>query len=164
MRALAAVFVLLLVSACQAPPPAEMTDAERAQIEAEAKQAIVGRFAGFRDALLNGDAEGWVSFWTPDARLLEPGMDMTGDDLFDFIREFFGSGGEVFAFETESYEIFVHGDVAYQIGQYDESFQFPGTEAVEVHNHFFMKWDRQPDGEWKIDRFLAGPRDAPPEG
>jgi hypothetical protein len=35
MRAVAAVFVLLLVSGCQAPPPAEMTEAERAQIEAE---------------------------------------------------------------------------------------------------------------------------------
>lgn len=35
MRALAAFVVLLFVAACQAPPPAEMTEAERAQIEAE---------------------------------------------------------------------------------------------------------------------------------
>ena len=35
MRALAAVFVLLLVSACQAPPPAEMTYTERAQVADE---------------------------------------------------------------------------------------------------------------------------------
>ena len=48
MRYLVAVFVLLLASACQAPPPPEMTDAEIAQIEAEVLEAIETNFEGFR--------------------------------------------------------------------------------------------------------------------
>ena len=155
---------LILLAACQPAPPSEMTDAERAQVEAEAKQAIADRWAAFENALMSRDAEEYRSFWTQDARILEPGMDMRGSDLHDFFREFWGSGGEVFTFSLESYEIFVHGDVAYQIGQYDESFQFPGEEPAEAHNYFFMRWEKQADGVWQIDRLVAGPREAPPEG
>ena len=155
---------LVLLAACQPAPPPEMTAAEMAQIEADTKQAIADQWDGFRNAVLNGDAEVWVSLWTPDGRLLEPGMDMSGDVLFDFVREFFESGGEVFSFDVESSEIFVHGDAAYQIGQYDESFRFPGAEAAEAHNHFFARWEKADDGIWRIDRMLSGPRDAPPEG
>ena len=44
----------------------------------EVEQAIADQWAGFKVALLNGDAEGWASFWTPDAWLMEPGMDKRG--------------------------------------------------------------------------------------
>jgi len=47
MRAVASFAVLLLVAACQAPPP-EMTDAEIAQIEAEVVAAMETSLAGFR--------------------------------------------------------------------------------------------------------------------
>lgn len=52
MRALPAVAVLLLVSACQAPP-SQMTDAEKAQIEAEVSEWAEGFLAAFGE--LNPD-------------------------------------------------------------------------------------------------------------
>jgi ketosteroid isomerase-like protein len=164
MRALAAVAVLFLVSACQAPPPSEMTDAEKAQIEAEAQQAINDRWDAYEAMVTEMDLDTWLSYWTADARLLEPGMNMSGSEIPAFGEEFFGSGGQVFSLDLESHEIFVHGDVAYQIGQYDEAFQLPGEERAEVQNYFFARWEKQSDGTWRIDRFLAGPRDAPAEG
>ena len=116
--------VLILFAACQPAAPPEMTDADRAEVE----QAIADRWAAFENAVMSRDVEEYLPFWTQDARILEPGMNMGGSELQDFFTEFWGSGGEVFSFDLESYEIFVHGDVAYQIGQYDESFQFPDAE------------------------------------
>ncbi|MEK0326592.1 MAG: hypothetical protein QQN63_12915, partial [Nitrosopumilus sp.] len=84
MRAVVLLPILSLLPACTSAP-AEMTDAERTQIEAE----ITDQWAGFKDAVLNEDYEGWASYWTPDARVLQPGMDLSGSDLFDFGRDFF---------------------------------------------------------------------------
>ena len=163
VAAIVAVVALLFVATVPTAPP-EMTEAELAQIEAEATQAIADQWDGFKNAIMNQDVEGWQSLWTSDPRVLEPGMDLSGSDLFAAGREFFESGGEVVAFDLESLEIFVHGDAAYQIAQYVEFFQAPDQEPVEVHANLFARWARQPDGVWKIDRFLAGPRNALPEG
>ncbi|MFG1690650.1 YybH family protein [Gemmatimonadota bacterium] len=154
--------VLILFAACQPAAPPEMTDAEKAEVE----QAIADLWTGFEEVLLSEDknVEEYLAFWTEDARILEPGMDMAGRDLFDSFGEFWGSGGEIFTFALESYEVFVHGDVAYQIGQYDESFQFPGAEPAEAHNYCFMRFEKNADGVWQIDRLVAGPREAPADG
>jgi hypothetical protein len=62
MRTLAALAVLLLVAACQSPPPTEMTQAEIAQIEAE----------------VNEWAEAWVDVWRAnDCELSRPLMHPT---------------------------------------------------------------------------------------
>ncbi len=62
MRALAAVAVLLLVFACQAPPPAEMTEAEIAQIEAEVMQFS----EAWMDVWAKNDCEAGAVFLHPD--------------------------------------------------------------------------------------------------
>jgi len=162
MRVPAALAVLLLSAACQGP--AEMTDADQPQIEAEVEQAIAEQWVGFGDAVVNLNYEAWASFWTPDARVLQPGSDLNGSDLFDFARDFFASGAQIFTFDVQSFEIFVHGEVAYQIGQLDETFQMPGGDPVEEHDYIFARWKKQTDGVWRISRFVVGPRDAPPEG
>jgi ketosteroid isomerase-like protein len=162
MKALAALAILLPVAACQAPP-AEMTEAERAQYEAEVEQAINARWDDYASMYAELDAETWLSFWTPDTRLFQPGLTLSGEEFPAFAADFFGGGGQTFALDVESFEVFVHGDVAYQIGQYDDSFQFPGEEPALAQNYFFARWEKV-DGTWKIDRFLTAPRDALEEG
>ncbi len=157
MKALAGVAVLSFLFLVAPPFPAtaqEMTDAE---------QSITDRWAAYEKVLLSGDVDGWLSYWTPDARVLGPGMDMSADDLPSYAGEFWEPGGEVFTFAMESFEIFIHGDVAYQIGQFDESFQYAGEEPTEAHNYFFARWEIE-DGIWKIDRWVTGAREAPAEG
>ena len=162
MRSLAAVTVLILMTACQAPP--EMTDADPGQIEDQAKQAIADQWAGFTDAVLDLDYEGWAAYWTQDARVLSPGMDLSGTALFEVVRGMFESGMQIHTIDVQSFETFVHGDVAYQIGQMDETLQTPGGDSDEAHDYIFTRWEQQSDGVWRISRFLGGPRDAPPEG
>ncbi len=159
MRALPAVAILLVVAACQAPP-SEMTDAEKAEVE----QVIADQWAGFTETLLAVDYDGWVSYWTPDARVLQPGSDLSGSAWFDYVRDAFDEGMQWHTFDMESYEVFVHGDVAYEIGQYDETASLGAGEPVEWHDYFFVRWVKQEDGEWRISYLFAGPRDAPPEG
>ncbi len=64
MRALAAVFVLLFVSACQAAPPEGLMDADRAAIDEVT--------ANYQATTLAGDIDAWVELWTTDAEYQVP--------------------------------------------------------------------------------------------
>ena len=141
-------------------PASEMTAAETAQLEAEAAQAINDRWDAYEAMVTEMDRETWLTYWTSDGWILEPGMNFRGEEIQQLGVDFFDGGGQVFSLDLDSHEVFVHGDVAYQIGQYDESFQFPGEEPAEVQNYFFARWMKV-DGTWKLHRFLAGPREAP---
>lgn len=163
ITAIIAVLALMFIATEQTTPP-EMTEAEIAQNEAEAKQAITDRLNAYENVAVNNDLEGQLSYWTPDIRFMEPGMDLSGDEWSSYLREFQESGGKVLSWGWDPIEIFVHGDVAYQIARYHESFQIPGGEPIEAHNNYFARWERQPDGVWRLSRVVAGPIDAPPEG
>ena len=156
----AALAVLLLVAACQTAPP-EMTDAEIAQIEAEVTQAIADQWAGFRETIQAGDYDGWASYWTSETRILQPGMDLSGTAWFDYVRDSFEGGVQFLTFDVESFDVFVHGDIAYQIGQYDETAELAGGEPAEWHEYLFVRWVRGTDGMWRISRLLSAPREAP---
>jgi ketosteroid isomerase-like protein len=161
--ALVALGVLVFFYTAKAPP-AGGVGAEMAENEAEVRQAITDRLNAYEEVAVNGDLEGQLSYWTPDIRFMEPGTDLSGDELFSVIREMAEGVGETFSWSWDPIEIFVHGDVAYQIARYHESFQLPDGEPTEVHNTFFARWEKQPDGLWRISRLVAGPIDAPPEG
>ena len=160
MRTLAAFAVLLLVAACQSAPP-EMTEAEIAQIEADAIQEIQSRTDDFWEAVLSGDAETVASFWTSNALILEPGIRVAGDEIPTFLEEAFASATYT-AYDEEVLDWFIHGDVAYSISSYDETFQVDGQEIM-VRNYAFIRWEKV-DGTWMIHRLVAGPRNASSEG
>lgn len=162
IAAVIAIIALLYVATLPSGPPG-MSEAETAQMVAEAQQAIMDRWDAYEAMATEMDLDTWLSYWTEDAWILEPGMDMRGSEIPSFGSDFFELGGQVFSLDLESFDIWVHGDVAYQLGQYDEAFQFPGEDRMEVHNFFSARWVKQADGIWKMNRFLAGPRDAPTE-
>ena len=122
-------------------------EAPGADAAAEAKRAIMDRWNAYMTRVAEMDKETWMSYWTQDAWLLEPGMNLKGSDISDFADALSDGGGQMFSLDLTSHEIFVHGNVAYQIGQYDEAFQFPGEERMEVQNYFFARWVND-DGTW----------------
>jgi len=69
-------------------------------MDGSAKKAIQDRWDAYESIALAKDVEGWASYWTSDARIFEPGMDLSGDDLFAFGKEFFESGGEIFSLDV----------------------------------------------------------------
>ena len=151
--------VALVFLGSSQPATTELTEEQ----EAEVVQALADRWAGFKEAVENEDYEGWAAYWTHDAWVLQPGSDLRGDDLFDFVRELFASGIDFSVFDEEPLGTFIHGEVAYQMGQVDEVLQSPDAEPWEVHEYYFARWVKD-DGVWRIHRMLAAPRDAPPEG
>ena len=77
MRVFAISFVLLLATACQTTPPAEMTAEEMAQIEAEVEQIMRGLY----DSISEADVGPWME------TLAEPaGPWLLGTDIGD-LRE-----------------------------------------------------------------------------
>ena len=130
-------------------------------MDADAKQAIADRWAALAQAK---DFETWSSFWHEDMRIMEPGMDMDLDAFLEFGKGFFGSGGKVISLEVETFDLFEHGDIAYQTGQYIEDYQPPNKDPIHVENNFFARWVKAPDGTWKMSRFVASPKQGPEEG
>jgi uncharacterized protein (TIGR02246 family) len=65
MRVVFGVAVLVLVSTCQAPP-AEITDADRAAIDALVSE--------YQATALAGDWDVWTALWTEDAVYMVPAM------------------------------------------------------------------------------------------
>ena len=96
--AVAAVAVLLLVAAFQFAPP-DLTAPDQEQIEAQVKQAINDRWDAYEAKATEMDLDTWLSYWTSDARVLEPGMDMSGSEIPAWGKEFFGGGGQVFSLD-----------------------------------------------------------------
>lgn len=152
--AVLALTAFLGVGACAPEGGNDMADPEAVRQELDA------RISAFIDVLLAGNAEQALTFFTADARLLEPGMDLSGDPLRQFYTDFFGGGGRVTSAELVPYDTFVHAAAAYQVGWYDEVVEVEG-EQMTIQNYFFMRWERGNDGTWLIDRFVAGPREAP---
>ena len=158
---LAAFAVLVLVAACQAPP-AEMTEAEIAQIEAEVREQLTNRLDEYGRALGAGDAQAVMSLWTSDARMWQQGWNGTAEDLAAFLEEDFPSM-TYSGLSMEPLDLFVHGDVAYFIYEYSGTIQTEGQEPESMINNCFTRFEKE-DGVWKFDRDVCGPRDAPAEG
>lgn len=160
-----AVFVVLglgffLYSSPTAPP--EMTEAERAQHEAEVREELTSLADSYADAFLSGDAEALMSLYTSDVRIYWTGMNFTRDELQDWVVEAFQTTSWT-GFEIRPIEFFVHGDAAYTISEVSETFQMEGQEAASAVWNCFTRFERE-DGIWRADRDVCGPRDAPPEG
>jgi uncharacterized protein (TIGR02246 family) len=145
-------------------PPPEMSEAEVARMESGVTQALDERWDEYRTAMLEGDPEGILSCWTEDMRLLGPGMNLERTEFEAVVRGYFEPGTLITAFEFTPSDTFIHGDVVYQIGQMDETIQYPGGEPIEASYYILAKWEKQPDGVWRMSRGLQSPVDAPPEG
>ena len=132
-----------------------------AENEAEVIQALESRVHGFYEAFLRGDAQAAGSYWTSDALFLAPGVRVSGGEIPTLLAEMLESM-TLKAYDVETLDWFIHGDVAYGLFSYDETYQVEGQEVVE-RNYDFARWEKE-DGVWKVARVLIGPREAPPEG
>jgi ketosteroid isomerase-like protein len=60
-----------------------------------------------------------------------------------------------------TFEVFVHGNVAYEIAEAEDVLLSPdGATADTLHNNMFIRWERGEDGQWRFDRALLSPVDA----
>lgn len=162
-------FVALSVIACEpaetTPEAAEPAAEMAAEDETAVRNAMEAQLDTYEQAALAGEIPGMLAIWTDDVELYEPGLRMSGSDLPGFYEEMFATGGiTVNEIDIRTSEVFVHDDVAYSIGDYEEDLTVGAdAETMTVHNHYFARWERGADGTWKVDRIVVGAVDGPEE-
>jgi ketosteroid isomerase-like protein len=148
----------LTLAACANPEPPATPPVDPAAVEVEVAAAMTA----FREAMLANDVDAVVGAYTEDAALSEPDMNVSGEELRATLRQIM-STATIEAFEARAMERFVHGDVVYERGEYDEAGTM-GGQPFSVQGFYFIRWEKGADGVWRMDRLNAGPRSlaAPP--
>jgi ketosteroid isomerase-like protein len=123
------------------------------------KAELAKRVSDYLEVLtVHRDADLAREYYTEDARLVGPGMDLDRPSLVEGMRGTFEAGIQV-KVNRRTLEVFVHGDVAYEIAQAEDVFLSPdGATAYISRNHMFIRWKRGEDGEWRFHRALLSPR------
>lgn len=157
-RMLAVWLMALAIGACgmRGPHPEEASAAE----DVTARE-IAERVAGYLDAIERSDIAAVADYWTEDAQLIGPGMNLHRSTILDGMRSVFDTGTKVDVLARETLEVFAHGDVAYELAQAEEVF-LDGTRAPPdtMRNNLFIRWTKGVDGAWRFDRVLLGPQAA----
>lgn len=156
LRTAAAPLVLALaalVAGCASPAP-EPVD------EAAEREALAAAMQGFGEAAVAGDMDAAAAFMTEDFELREPGMNLDRAGWREMVDDVLASGGGIESFETRTEDYFLHGDVAYEVGEYDENVVMGGARQT-IEGYYFVRWEKGADAVWRMDRLVAGPRAAP---
>ena len=127
--------------------------------EATAKSEIESRIAGYLDAIKRRDVDAISDFWTGDAVLLGPGMELNRASILQGMQSVFKAGTRVHVLKRVTSELFVHGDVAYEMAKAEEVFISDAAASRDTtRNNMFIRWSRGPDGAWRFHRVLLGPQ------
>jgi ketosteroid isomerase-like protein len=153
MRSTAAAWMCIVLAGCFAAPPATSAIAE----EASTREEINETFSAFKTAVITGDIPGVLTQVTDDFRLTEPGILATGIDEFETTLTSIFETYDITAFESIRRDLFIHGDVAYDFGDFDETFVVGGDTTMFM-GYYAIRWERGAEGVWKMDRLVAGPR------
>lgn len=127
-----------------------------AATDAQVIAALDARRNELERVAVSRDAERFVAFYAPDARLREPGTVLDGPQVAAYIRDFF-SKGQVTALDIRPAKVYVHGNFAYEFGEYDESASL-GGQTISLKNNYALRWRKVANGSWVIDHLVAGPR------
>ena len=130
-------------------------------IDATGRQAaeIADRIASYIDVLtVTRDADLAGAYYTEDAMLLGPGMNVDHAGVVEGVRAAFDAGITV-EVKRETLELFVHGDTAYELAQAEDTFLNPDGTSNTLRNNMFIRWERGSDGAWRFARVLLSPKE-----
>ncbi|MBI1738216.1 MAG: SgcJ/EcaC family oxidoreductase [Acidobacteria bacterium] len=144
-RSLAVVAILTSFAACAQEPvaPPDTRPADEAAIRAAATDWVKAAEAK--------DVEKFLSFYADDATVYPPGAPaMSGAEA----RRKFWTG--VFSLpeiqakiKPERIEAAKSGDIAYELGAFEESFKDPKGKPVNISGKYVVVWKKQGNGQWK---------------
>lgn len=118
----------------------------------------------FEQAMLDGDVEGLMAEYTPDA-VLQPPM-MPANSGTESIRELFAgmvADGPPTSFDIVGDDVTVaeSGELAYETGHYTAAGQING-ETWQTQGKYLAVWEKDADGEWKTAALSWSPNATPP--
>jgi ketosteroid isomerase-like protein len=140
---------LLAFIARGAPTPEEI------RAEADIRQAL----AGWVEAANRGDWKAALKVWAPDLIGWYPG---SPDDTYSREAENAARAGEPRTkYELEINEVLVAGSLAVVRDVWKFTTRRPAGEPTVETVKSFEVWRRQPDGAWKISRWISAPEPKP---
>ena len=145
-----------------APPQTTNTRAADAPPESDPITQVAERLKQYEAAANATDATQLMSFWSEDGQLYEAENQQIGKAAITAFVQDAASKYKVESASFEPLESFVHdnGNVVYQLGSCTEKVVDRATNAaMTANNNYLIRWRRQADGNWLIDRFIstAGP-------
>ena len=104
----------------------------------------------FVEAFNRGDAAACADFYTDDAKILPPNMEMVNGK--QAIKAFWESAKAmgVRSMNLETVEVGIDGDLAYERGISTVTIQPEGAQASTRRGKYIVILKRQTDGEWKL--------------
>jgi ketosteroid isomerase-like protein len=128
------------LAACQAAPPAGLSDADKAALRQNDK--------AITDAANGGNFAAAISFYQEDAGLLPPNSAVAQGR--EQIQKWMAGNPPISGFTIDSVDVDGRGDLAYVRGNYALTLTPPGAAAIHDRGKFVEIWRRQADGAWKI--------------
>jgi len=104
----------------------------------------------FVEAFDRGDVVALADFYTEDAKVLPPNMEMVNGK--QAIQAFWENARErgVRSINLETVEVGFDGDLAYERGVSTVNIQPEGAQATTVRGKYLVILKRQTDGSWKL--------------
>lgn len=144
--------ISILTAACAA---GTNPDVAASEAEEAARAAITTETQAFAQAFRDGDVAALMSRMTDDAVVTTVQGDLRGRSAVEaFYRDFFATGS-VTSLQVTSEPLQIDGDLAIEAGNYEETIVMAGAEPMDVSGSYLMVWQRQPDGAWRIQRFIG---------
>ena len=141
VRALSALpLVMVFLSACQAAPPAGLSDADKTAIRQGEDLFMTSA---------NGKNFGAAAAaYLDDASVLPPkGPALNGKQE---IQKFLSGFPPISDFKLDIVDIDGRGDLAYVRGNYSMTISPPGAAPIHDRGKYVEIWRKQADGSWKI--------------
>ena len=133
--------------------------AERPVDEAADRAAIQALWVIYETAVLESDAQMWISLWDPEGLRLQPNGSVRDYDRL-LHEEIDWVENPTDAFSILPKEIVIMGDHAYAMGTYVVDFAVSQGKTHRVDGKFISILRRQEDGSWRIFRSMTNAHDG----
>ena len=119
------------------------------------REEIAQAWRQFEEVWVKGDASAAAQWYTEDAINMPPDVeDAQGRSEIQSAFSYILSAATREDMAVTTRELDVYGDTAYELGTFADTHIPHGGTKVTVRARYMCVWKRQPDGTWKIHRFL----------
>jgi steroid delta-isomerase len=151
-----AVFAAILYRIVTYDSTPTVTEAQAGDATAEAEAEIRSALAAWNAAFNAADTERICDLFAPDLRYYVRDLpEQTYDDMCGRLKKTLADPARALAYSADIHEVIVTGDSAVVRLTWTLTTRAPGEAPVTGVEQGMDYFERQPDGSWKIARFVS---------
>jgi hypothetical protein len=122
-------------------------------------QENTDRFLAYNAAYIGEDLDKlYQDFWGHNYYEFVPNFEKDREGARANMLSFYGErNGDLTSYICESKERYIYNDVVYDMGTYDNVGSMNGNQFI-INGYYFLRWIKESDGVWRVDKSVAGPR------